>query len=73
MFIEKMLIIFNYKFCNEKFILNNKFHRYVKQIRHQFKFVTNFIIIFQINIVKNRLIVKFIVFINVNFKYNFRL
>ena len=25
-FVEKILIIFNYKFCNEKFISNNKLH-----------------------------------------------
>ena len=73
MFIKKISITFNYKFCNEKFISNNKFHRHVRQIRHQFKLVINFVVVFQNNIIKNRSIIKFIAFINVDFNYNFRL
>ena len=46
MFIEKILITFNCKFCNEKFTSNNKFHRHVKQTRHQFKFVTDLVVVF---------------------------
>ena len=71
MFVEKILIIFICKFCNEKFISNNKFHQHVKQIGHQFKFATDFVVAFQNNIVKNQLIVKFIAFINVDLNYDF--
>ena len=71
MFVKKILIIFIYKLCNEKFVLNNKLHRYIKQSRHQFK-STNLVVAFQNNIIENRLIVKFIAFINVDLDYNFR-
>ena len=72
-FIKKILIIFICKFCNEKFVSNNKLYWHVKQIRHQFEFVINFIIVFQNNIVKNQLIIKFIAFTNVDFDYNYHL
>ena len=45
-FIKKISIIFSCKFYNEKFILNNKFYRHVRQTRHQFKLITNFVVIF---------------------------
>ena len=72
MFVEKISIIFNCKFYNEKFISNNKLHRHVKQTRHQFKFVINFVVVFQSSIIENRSIIKFVASINVDFNYDFR-